>query len=518
MKKTVTINIRGNVFHIEEEAYQTLSDYLERLAQHFSSQKAGQEILQDIESRIAELLQSKLQEGNEAITEEMVDEVIRRMGNPEDFVDEDETKTEKKNFAAEIPPKAKKRLYRDGETRVLGGVCSGMSAYFNIDPVFLRILFVALVFLGFGFSGIIYLILWVVVPKAKTTAQRLEMKGEEATIQSIKKSVQEEMTEVKKSFTENGGAEMIVQGRRAGVKVANVLGRFFTVIFGSLFIVTGFLGLIFFMISVLMGNTVLHTTVSGINPDVDLAGILGFMVSPSTVSLTLLLMVLVVGIPLLSILFIGTKLVFRYKTNNKVIGLGAFGIWLLALLSVVAIGVGQADNFSRKNSATIVKSLNLQNTKTLCIDINTLPETIDDHNTKFDEFTLLKLNNRLVLAGHPEIKIEAATANDFSVVISKQTRGKNSADIQANLANISYSFSVRDSTLLLDRFFILDNQTKWRKQEVTVTLKVPVGKQVYLGKNLESMDLEIDNLSNIWSKEMIGKKWEMTAEGLSMKQ
>jgi phage shock protein PspC (stress-responsive transcriptional regulator) len=516
MKKTVTINIRGNVFHIEEEAFQTLNDYLESLAQHFANQKAGQEILQDIESRIAELLQSKLQEGNEAITGEMVADIKQRMGNPEDFMDEAEAQTENNNFAQEAP-KAKKRLYRDGDSRVLGGVCSGMSAYFNIDPVFLRILFVALVFLGVGFSGIVYLILWVVVPKAKTTAQRLEMKGEEATIQNIKKSVQDEMNEVKKSFAENGGAEMIAQGRNAGVKVASGLGRFLTVLVGSLFIVAGFFALVSFMISVALGKTVLHATVSGVNPDVDLAGVLGFMVSPGTVSLALLLMILVVGIPLLAILFIGTKMVFRYKTNNKLIGLGAFGIWLLAVISVASIAVGQADNFSRKSSTTIAKSLNMQNVKTLYISANALPEPVDEQTANFDDFNVIKLNNKLVLAGRPEIKVEPATATDFSVVISKQTRGKNNADIQANLANISYGFASKDSTLSLDRFFTLENQAKWRKQEVTVTIKVPVGKCVSLGKSLEPMDLEIDNLNNIWNKEMIGKKWEMTAEGLSMK-
>jgi len=303
MKKTVTINISGNIFHIEEEAYQTLSEYLENLAQHFANQKAGQEILQDIESRIAEILQGKLQEGNEAITEEMVDEVMHRMGNPADFMDEEDAKSENAVAGAE-PAKAKKRLYRDGESRVLGGVCSGMSAYFNIDPVFLRILFVALIFLGVGVSVVVYLILWVVVPKARTTAQRLEMKGEEATIQNIKKSVQEEMNEVKKSFAENGGSEIISQGKSAGIKVANGLGRVLAVVFGSLFIVTGFLGLIFFLISVALGNTVLHSSISGINPDVDFSGVLGFMVSPGVVSLALLLMVLVVGIPLLAILFI----------------------------------------------------------------------------------------------------------------------------------------------------------------------------------------------------------------------
>lgn len=517
MKKTVTINISGSVFHIEEEAYQALSEYLENLAQHFASQKAGQEILQDIESRIAEILQSKLQEGKEAITADMVNEVVHRMGNPDDFMDEDDAKSEKENTGAE-PAKTKKRLYRDAENRVLGGVCSGMSAYFNIDPVFLRILFVALIFLGVGVSAIIYLILWVVVPKARTTAQRLEMKGEEATIQNIKKSVQEEMTEVKKSFAENEGSEIINQSKSAGIKVAKGFGRVLAVVFGSIFIVAGFFGLIFFLISVALGSTVLHTSISGINPDVDFSGMLGFMVSPGTVSLAILLMVLVVGIPLLAILFVGTKMVFSYKTNNKAIGLGSFGIWLLAVVSMVALVVGQVGNFSQANSSSTAKSLNIPSAKTLYVELNNFPEVTDEANTKFNDFNLIKVNGNLVLSGHPELKVESTTANDFSIVVNKQARGKNSADVQKNLGSIVYNCTSKDSTLYLDRFFTLENQAKWRKQEVAVTIKIPVGKQVHLGKNLEKLHLNIDNLNSVWGKEMTGKRWEMTADGLSLKQ
>ena len=137
MKKTFTINISGSVFHIEEDAFEKLQDYLKLLNRFFETQKGGQEILQDIESRIAELLQEKINSGQDAVTDEWVDEVMQRMGNPEDFMDQEEpenTETSAKELKGE---KTKKRMYRDSESRVLGGVCSGMSAYFNIDPVFL---------------------------------------------------------------------------------------------------------------------------------------------------------------------------------------------------------------------------------------------------------------------------------------------------------------------------------------------------------------------------------------------
>ena len=525
MKKTFTINISGTVFHIEEDAYEKLQEYLRSLKNFFETQTGGREILQDIESRIAELLQEKKTEGQDAVTSEWVGEIIQRMGNPEDFADGEQTEnTEPINETK--GEKNRRRLYRDGESRVLGGVCSGMSAYFNIDPVILRILFVAPIFLGVGVSAIVYLILWIVVPKARTTAQRLEMRGEDATILNIKKTVQDEAVEVKKSFSKINGSESVQRGKdlagkagRATVQIAKGVGRLVAVFFGSLFILAGFIGFVAFMASLALGSTIFHSSVSGMNPDVDLSGFLGFIVSPGVVSISILLAVLLVGIPLLTVLFVGTKLVFRYKTNNKLIGLGAFGVWLVALVAMLAITAGQVGNFSQKNTSTSAKSLAGPTFKTLTIELATTPESVgNDENIHIEDFAVVKRNGENVLAGNPTLRIESTTAPDFSVVISKQARGKNTAEIQNNLNNIQYDFTSKDSTLVLNRFFILGSQAKWRKQEVVVTVKVPAGKQVHLGKDLDLLHFDFDNVNNIWSKEMTGKTWTMTPEGLAIKE
>jgi len=526
MKKTFTINISGSVFHIEEDAFEKLQDYLQLLKRFFETQKGGQEILQDIESRIAELLQEKINEGQEAVTNEWVDEIMQRMGKPEDFIDQEQTEDAEPSSTEVKGEKTKKRLYRDGENRVLGGVCSGMSAYFNIDPVFLRILFVLLVFVGVGISAIVYLILWIVVPKARTTAQRLEMRGEDATISNIQKTVQDEVNEVKKSFSKINRSESVQRGKdiankagQATVQVAKGLGRVIAVFFGSLFILTGFLGFVAAMVSVAVGGSVFHSSVSGVNPDVDLSGLLGFVVSPGLVSVSILLMVLLIGIPLLAILFVGTKLVFRYKTNNKLIGLGAFGIWLLALVSMMALTAGQVNNFNQKNTVSSMKPLNCQTVKTLSLELGTSPESVENNpDVRFEDFTLVKSNGENMLAGNPSLRIESTTAPDFSVMISKQARGKNAAEVQNNLNLIQYEFTSKDSTLVLNKFFTIGNQAKWRKQEVQITVKVPAGKQVHLGKDLDQLHFDFDNVNNIWTGEMTGKTWTMTPEGLSIKE
>jgi len=352
------------------------------------------------------------------------------------------------------------------------------------------------------------------------------MRGVDATISNIQKTVQEEVDEVKNSFSKINRSESVKKGKdfankagQATVQVAKGLGRVVAVFFGSLFILTGFLGLVTAMVSLAIGGSVFHSSVSGINSGIDINGLLGYVVSPGLVSVSILLMVLLVGIPLLAILFVGTKMVFRYKTNNKLIGLGAFGIWLVALVAMIAVTAGQVNNFSQKNTISSVKQLNCQTVKALRLELGTSPESIEnDSDVRLEDFILIKSNGENVLAGKPSLRIESTPAPDFSVVISKQARGRNAAEVQNNLNLIQYDFSGKDSTLVLNRFFTIGNQAKWRKQEVQITLKVPVGKQVCLGKDLDQLHFDFDNINNIWTKEMTGKTWAMTPEGLSVKE
>ncbi len=526
MKKTLTINLGGSVFHLEEDAFEKLQDYLQRLNSYFVGQAGGQEILQDIESRIAELLQEKISQGQEAVTIDWVDEVIQRMGKPEDFMDPEQAENDLTSNAGIKSEKTKKRMYRDCENRVLGGVCSGMGAYLNIDPVFIRILFVLLVFIGAGISVIVYLILWIVVPEALTTAQRLEMRGEEATITNIQKTIQEEVQEVQKSFsnfsksdTAQKMKEVVNMTGQNLIQVFKGLGKAAGVVFGSLLILIGFVGFVTFLVSMAVGNSVVQSNSLGLNPEVDLSGLLSFMVSPGLVSVSILLLVLLIGIPLLAILFIGTKLVFMYKTNTKLIGLGAFGIWLVALFSMIAITAGQVSNFSQKSTVSSGKLINCPTCKTLFIDLGNAPEKIDtEKNVRFEDFTLVTLEGEKVLAGNPRLQIEATDATEFSVTVKKTSRGKNTDEVQKNLENIQYHVESTDSTLVLDPYFTIGNQSQWRNQEVQITLKVPTGKSVHLDKNLDQLYFDFENINNIWNREMTGKTWIMTPDGLSLNE
>ena len=197
MKKTSTINLSGIVFHIDDEAFDRLRAYLDSIEKHFSNGEESREILSDIEARIAEIFRTRINNNKQVIILKDVEEMISIMGKPEDFGDPD-TENEEKSGKQYNSGIKNKRMYRDTDNRILGGVCSGMGAYFQIDPNIIRGLFIV-AFLIFLSGLFLYVILWIVIPEAKTTAQKLEMQGESVNISNIGKKVKDEFENVKEN-------------------------------------------------------------------------------------------------------------------------------------------------------------------------------------------------------------------------------------------------------------------------------------------------------------------------------
>ncbi len=193
MKKTISINLGGMVFNIDEDAYQLLDDYLQSVKSHYADDSAASEILEDIEARLAELFRERLSGNGEVITRLLTNEVIGIMGYPEDFMEEAVPGEQYRSRRTRY-----RRIYRDPDNQIVAGVCGGLGAYFNVDPLVFRILFIAITLLG-GAGILIYLILWIVVPVARTTAQKLEMHGEPVNVSNIGKKVREEFDHVKEN-------------------------------------------------------------------------------------------------------------------------------------------------------------------------------------------------------------------------------------------------------------------------------------------------------------------------------
>jgi phage shock protein PspC (stress-responsive transcriptional regulator) len=185
MKKTTTVNIGGVLFQIDEDAYQILEQYLNRIESSYNYTLEGKEVLKDIENRLAELLQNRSQSGSKIITLSDINWAVSILGRPEDIGGPGKTADNTSWQQPNYEHKTTRRLYRYPENRVIGGVCSGLGAYFDIDPVLLRVAFIVLLFVGFG--PLAYLILWIAVPKARTVTQKLELHGLPPTPENIRR-------------------------------------------------------------------------------------------------------------------------------------------------------------------------------------------------------------------------------------------------------------------------------------------------------------------------------------------
>jgi len=190
MKITVSINIGGMAFHIDEDAYTDLKIYLRNLERYFAKEHGSAEIMADIEARIADLLKARINDSKQVITIQDVREVINTLGTPEDISDDSGSGYER------LSSPGYHRMYRDPDSRIIGGVCSGMAAYWRIDSWIIRVIFIVISLPG-GLGILIYLVLWIVLPEAKTTAQKIEMKGDPVNIHNIKDSVRQEFDNVK---------------------------------------------------------------------------------------------------------------------------------------------------------------------------------------------------------------------------------------------------------------------------------------------------------------------------------
>jgi len=209
MNKVININLGGLAFTIDEDAYHQLSSYFKIIERHFTNSDGVEDIVADIESRMGELFEDMMGVRN-IISIADVDSAIKVMGSPADFgADDDDDLAEepkssrRRSRSNKQTIKTGKRLFRDPDEKLIGGVCAGITSYFGIgDPIWIRIIFILFGLLGGGI--LVYVILWAIIPKAITSADRLAMKGEEINVSSIAKKVEEEIENLSNTLSEFG--------------------------------------------------------------------------------------------------------------------------------------------------------------------------------------------------------------------------------------------------------------------------------------------------------------------------
>ena len=347
MKKTLTVNLSGLVFHIDEDAYLKLQHYLDSIKVYLNNTPGRDEIIADIENRIAELFSEKKKSVVSIVD---VEEVITIMGQPEDYVSEDEV--EPKSERRTHKTSSKKRLYRDPDNQVLGGVCSGIGHFAGIDPVWVRIIFLALMFSGL--SVIFYFVLWIIIPKALSTAQKLEMKGKAATFSNIEDFVKESYKNVKEDLknVDFKGAQSKAEKGAKGFFA--FLGELFKALFKTIGSVLSFIGevlgkllaviIIAVTLILLIAITVSFIIGSFIDVNIgnDLLMLPGFQYmdrgsdghyNPLLYSISMLL---TFGIPAFSLLLLALQLLFKnmgeLSGSAKIVMLA---VWMLSLIAFI---------------------------------------------------------------------------------------------------------------------------------------------------------------------------------------
>lgn len=515
MKKTIKIHIAGVLFHVDEDAFEILNSYLEKIKSHFNTDREGSEIITDIETRIAELLQLKLNEQKQAITIDDVNEMIEIMGRPEDFVDS------ANDESYQTDPSNKKRFYRDLDHNVVGGVCSGLGAYFNIDPVIIRVLFVILTFIMAGFPVVLYLVLWVIIPAAITTEQKMEMKGGDFTIHDIENRVKTEYENVKGNFKKFKQSRSYKQGQQsfqnAGnglVEVINFFGRFIIAIIGIAFIITG-LSLIASMFGFLVFSDSLLFWTHTDQHHFLLPDFIFSMVNPNSILLATICLIIAVTAPIIAIIYWGLKMVLRFKARDGIISVIGAVAWILSLIILAGITVFEVKEYAFSTQIDDAVEMNLPEGQTLYLK-SSIPMDEFAEVYFFDEglevYTHDAYPNRIYL--EPDVKIKHTYDNEISIKFEKEARGATNKLARQNTEKIEFNWHLQDSILYIDPLFFCNSSERWTFPDLDIILYLPKGQKICVDKNLEQTLSYVKTSDNVWQSEIPGKCWVMTNDGL----
>ncbi len=522
MNKTVTANISGIVFHIEQQAYEKLHKYLTTIRNYFHDSDGKDEIMADIESRIAELFRESLNNGKEVITMSEVDRVVEIMGEPEQYMDEGEEFQQSHsdhsysyNQSNEEKFRSKK-LFRDEDDKVLGGVCSGFGHYFGIDRIWLRAAFlIALIFFGSGV--LLYIILWAIIPKAKTTAEKLEMKGEPINVENIGNTIKEEFNTFKKKVDNVDSKGQVRKAENAIHKFFDLIGKL--LIFAFKFIVK-LLGVVFIAASSIALITLL-TILIGAPTDIDfngenfgsywnegLAEI--FFSSESMFYSGYIGGFLIILIPLLVLLYAGLKIVFDIPSSNKLVGITAFALFIIGAVMISISASSTASEYTTRQNIT--EMIPIENFPSDTLILSSLDDSYSSRSFHSHE---IYIENDYILTDNLEIDVIQSKTENIYLRLNKSSRGGNRKEAGSRAEKIDFTYELEENELKVSQYIDFPLEDKFRNQEVKISIALPVGKSIYLSSSSTDIIYDIKNVTNTYDGKMIGHTWLMTEDGLS---
>jgi phage shock protein PspC (stress-responsive transcriptional regulator) len=593
MKKIININLSGRVIPIEDSAYEKLQAYIESLRRYFANEEGREEIINDIESRIAELMSEKVRKGADSITDNDVNEIAASMGRPEDFEEEEQEK--KKSYSTfsqqssasvtEAPPrtetKTKNRLYRDTSDKFIGGVCSGIAAYLNVDPAIIRILFAIVTFGGFGlgflayillwiflppkdiegyggkrlfrnpdermlggvcsglgayfdkrtstirlvflapiilsvliniFDGfswrdefdlfpnivfgslsstfiIAYIILWIVLPEARSPYEKMEMRGEKVDVNTIRQNVQDRAKEfgeeVKtaaqnfsnkaKEFSQTTGKTFVNEVSQQARPVARGIGHAIGVLFKVFFLfIAGSIafGLFVALMAIIFGgvawwpvNNFLWTS--------------NFQQANAWGTLILFL-----GVPLIGFLVWIIRRIIGIKSRSNYLGWIFGGLWTLGWVSVILLVSSLVkDTRYYKESTSEIAITQPANKMTVAVTEPPLEFTdrfwwIDSDSEGWN------LTEDTVKLSLVDFTVEKSLDASYHVYVVRKSAGRSESDAINRAEKIQFRVSSKDSLLDLANGFAIDKDSKYRGQIIELRIQVPENKKIRFDESI----------------------------------
>jgi len=557
MKKNISINISGIIFHIEEDGYDRFKKYLDSINRYFASYEDSEEIIADIESRIAELFLEKLDESKQVISNDDVNALISTMGQISDFeameeeadfaqADNNETKaksdskkktSDKKStqrsddaprrferdtsnqliggvasglahyfnidsiwvrvlFIVFFPTSLSlfvyvilwivipgndnlvvnenvKKLYRDPDDRVLGGVASGLANYFRTDAIVFRIIFIILTFGGVGILA--YIVLWIIAPKANSLTDKMQMKGQKVTLSNIDSNIKKTKEENLNPKDENTFTTVLLFPFRLVGKIFGALGKalapLMLFIVAAVRIFTGGIILIIglsVMFSLLVTAGVLMGLYSG---DWFFYGdeftYFPYEVFTNTFpELGVLFVLTAIFIPFLYVFIAGITIIAKRRVMSSSVGWSILGIWMIAVVGSFALIPNVIRDFRDEGYYEESEVLNIE-ADTLLLDINVITNRGYD-SRRYRSDTQYEWESEFT-----DLDLIASRDGEFSIKKRFHARGRNPRDAEMNAQDVSYNYTVDGAKITFDSELTFDDRAEFRFQEGDITLYIP---------------------------------------------
>lgn len=514
MNRVVHINLGGYAFTMDDDAYDHLSAYLQTLQRHFRGTEGADEIIADIEARLAELFRESLGSSRSIVVMHDVEEAIAVMGTPEDFgAESGDHTTQGEPFI-----RTGKRLFRDTENKVMAGVCSGIAAYFGItDPVWVR-LFFAIIFLSGGFGFPLYFILWAIMPEAKTAADRLAMHGEPINVSNISRMVKEEIgnlsekvSELNKEFTGKDQGEAIHKAfERGSTAFAAAASTGATLLATILAKISTFAVIIILLVFAAVWFGIIGGLIFGYP-------YLGFLFPGQEMTTTLgsLSLLFAIGLPLVGMALAMARMVFRTRVSTawKV---GLMSAWFLSVIGLFGTGSKLAYQFSAYSR--VPQDLNVEALKGQEVRLSVVNPISHENGGQFFNGKM-QIDEEAIRWQNADLRIYHSDNGQWRLVERRYGRGVSVAEAETLAKEVLGTPQITDNHIELPGSSVIRRGQKWRAQEVVYELYVPEGATIRFDPGtkdlVSSVDIAEDGQYDFWAENQVN--WQMTPLGLASK-